>query len=263
MSHTANANEFLEVSGDELRAIVRDDSRPGLGELFACPLNDRFDLGFGHARADFPVRDVPAATVEQAAKIEERAANIDVRNIDVPVLVRTDRLLKPRSFLGRLAVVGMNQVRLFEHAIDAGGTHGDNVLVEHHEGQKAVAFKGILCMKVDDGLFLPVLKPAVARDVGVVFVGQAIASFPVMKLAGGKAHPGKESRGGDLGTLGPIADVIDELVANIVGDPGPVQRPPRLFFSWTCSSMSSATTSFLSWIFSRKRAMVRRWAESE
>lgn len=245
MSHAADPNELLEVSREELWAVIRDDSRTGLGVVLASPLKDRFDLRLGHARADFPVGDEAAATVEQAAKGEERAANVDVRNIDVPVLVRLQRLLKTRAFLGRFAVVRTNQGRLFEHAIDAGRADGDDVLVEHHEGQTAVAFEGILSLKVDDGLFLPVLKPAVAGHVGVVFVGQAVAAPPVMKLAGGQAQPGEESRGGDLGTIGPVADIIDELIADVVGNPGPLQRPPSPFFSWTCSSMSSATTSFL------------------
>src|SRR4051794_13033764 len=41
MSHSADADELLEVSGDELRAVVRDDPRPFAGVLLARPLDDR------------------------------------------------------------------------------------------------------------------------------------------------------------------------------------------------------------------------------
>src|SRR5271157_3760302 len=48
VSHSTYADELLEVSGDELRAVVRDD--PGLlaGILLPSPLDDRLHLGFGH-----------------------------------------------------------------------------------------------------------------------------------------------------------------------------------------------------------------------
>ena len=57
------------------------------GKPLARPLNDRLDVGLGHGLADLPVDDVPTAAVEEAAKIEERPGNVDVGDIDVPVLV--------------------------------------------------------------------------------------------------------------------------------------------------------------------------------
>ena len=42
-------------------------------------------------------------------------------------------------------------------------------------------------------------------------------------------------------------------------NPGLGQSPPSSFFSWICSSISSATTSFLRWSLSRSAAMVRRY----
>ena len=36
--------------------------------------------------------DEPAAAIEQAAQVEERAGDIDVRDVDVPVFVRPQRL---------------------------------------------------------------------------------------------------------------------------------------------------------------------------
>ena len=94
MSHSADPDELLEVLGDELRPVVRDDPGPRIGIPLAGPLDDRLDLGFGHALADLPVDDEPAAAIEQAAEVEERAGDVDVGDIDVPVLVGPKRLLE-------------------------------------------------------------------------------------------------------------------------------------------------------------------------
>src|SRR5256886_6393684 len=94
MSHSADPDELLEVLGDELRPVVRDDPGPRVGMTLACPLNDRLDLGLGHALADLPVDDVPAAAVEQATEVEERAGDVDVRDVVVPVLMHPERLLE-------------------------------------------------------------------------------------------------------------------------------------------------------------------------
>lgn len=98
MSHAADPDELLEVPGDELRPVVRDDPGPLAGEAFAGPLEDRLDLGFGHALAELPVDDEPAAAVEQAAEVEEGAGDVDVGDVDVPVLVRLQRLHEALSF---------------------------------------------------------------------------------------------------------------------------------------------------------------------
>lgn len=76
MGHAAHPYELLEDPRDEPRAVVLDDLRPGLWELFPCPLNDRFHVDVHYAQADFPVRDVSAAAVEQAAELGGRATNV-------------------------------------------------------------------------------------------------------------------------------------------------------------------------------------------
>jgi hypothetical protein len=88
MGHTANANELLEVPGDELRPIVGDDPRCHVGELLTCPLDDLLDVGLGHGLAQLPMDQVSATAIQEAAQVVERAGDIDVRDIDVPVFVR-------------------------------------------------------------------------------------------------------------------------------------------------------------------------------
>ncbi len=46
------------------------------------------------------------------------------------------------------------------------------------------------------------------------------------------------------------------------GEPRPFQGSPSSFFSWTCSSISSARTSFLRWSLSRRAVMVRSLASA-
>ncbi len=42
--------------------------------------------------------DVPAAAVEQAAEVEESAGDVDVRDVDMPVLMDAKRLLEAFPF---------------------------------------------------------------------------------------------------------------------------------------------------------------------
>src|SRR3954453_19738968 len=103
VSHAADADQLLEVPGDELRAVVRDDPGPLAGVLLARPLDDRLHLGFGHGLADLPVDDEPAVAVEDAAQEEECPADINMRDIDMPVLMRQERLLEALALLGGLS----------------------------------------------------------------------------------------------------------------------------------------------------------------
>src|SRR5262249_49027656 len=133
MCHTADADELLEVPGDELRPVVRDDQGPRVGEPLARPLDDRLDFGFGHALPDLPVDDESTVAVEEAAEVEERPGDIDVRDINMPVLVGPQGLLKARPFERWFAVMYAYQTGVAEDAVDARGADGDDLGVEHHE----------------------------------------------------------------------------------------------------------------------------------
>src|ERR1700722_20180257 len=94
VSHTAYADKLLEVPGDELGAVVRDDPGPLAGKLLARPLEDRLHFGFGNGLADLPVDDKPAVAVEDTAQKKECTADVNIRYIDMPVLMRPQRLLE-------------------------------------------------------------------------------------------------------------------------------------------------------------------------
>src|SRR6185312_6491826 len=139
----------------------------------------------------------------------------------------------------------------------AGGAAGDDVLVEHHEGQAAVALQREQGVEVEDGLSLLDFEPVVARDPSVVLIGLAVAVLPRVPLAGGQAEPQQEAGDGDAGLVGPAVDEIDDAVAGVVGNPEAVQGPPSAFFSSTCSSISSDRTSCLRWSLAWRSAICR------
>ena len=141
--------------------------------------------------------------------------------------------------------MAVEQARRLEDAVNAGRAARGDVLVEHHEGQAAVALQREPGVEVEDGLFFLGLEPVVAGDPGVVLIGLTVAVLPGVPLGGGQAQPQQEAGDGDAGLAGPVVDEIDDLVAGVVGNPEAVQSSPRAFFSWTCSSMSSERTSCL------------------
>ena len=105
-------------------------------------------------------------------------------------------------------------------------------------------------MKLNDRLLFPVFEPPVAWDPAVVLVDLAITLSPIVELAQTDADPLDELLGRDLRLVRPIPNIVDNLIASIVGNPGSGQSSPSTFFSLTCSSSSSATTSFLRWSLS-------------
>lgn len=77
----------------------------------------------------------------------------DIGNIDVPVLVRLQRLLETAPLARRLTFAVRQQSRLFQHTPYAGRTHGHDVRIDHHERQPPITFQRILQMEADDGSF--------------------------------------------------------------------------------------------------------------
>lgn len=110
-------------------------------------------------------------------------------------------------------------VPFFEGAAHLRSSRPAAFVVEHHEGQSAIAFEGMAVVEVDDGGMLPVFEPVVAGDLAVVLVDLAVAVFPGVELAGRQFEPGEEGFGGGFGAVGPVADVVDHGVAGVMGNP--------------------------------------------
>ena len=136
----------------------------------------------------------PAASVEESAEVEERPGDVDIRCVEMPVLVGPEGLLKAIRFERAFTVVCLQQSGIAEHAVSTAGADGDDV-VEHHEGEPAVAFQGMSGVEVQGGCLLSVLEPPIAGDQRVMLVGQAEPGALVVGLAGGR-HLAKRRKAG-------------------------------------------------------------------
>ena len=220
MSHAGQPDELLEVLGDELRAVIENAPRLGLRKLLTGSLQDDIHVFLGHGLAQFPVYDEAAAAVQDAAQVVERTVQIDVGDIDMPVLMRYQGLQEALALTAAFGVPAFHQTGGAQHAVDAAGAEGNDILVKHHKGQATVAFQGIVQVKLDDCLLLPVFEPEVTGDQAIVFIDFAIAALPFVVLTGSYAQPLDESRYGDAALLRPVTDEVDNGITGIMGNPG-------------------------------------------
>src|SRR5277367_200319 len=176
------------------------------------------------------------------------------------MFVWPNRLLKSRAFL-RWRRGPAEQTGGLEYAVNARRAGGHDVAVEHHVGQLPVALQWKLATEVDDGAFLRIGQPMIAGHPGVVLVDAAEPLLPVEELAATNAQPGDEPGLGQFGERRILAHVIDDLVAEVVGDPVGRQGSPRLFFRSICSSMRRAMTPSLR-CSRASRASIRFWRSS-
>src|SRR5271168_4964901 len=64
-----------------------------------CSLARSRTVSLGHPLAKIPMNQETAVAIQDAAQVVERRANVQVGNIDMPMLVRLRRLFKTRPFL--------------------------------------------------------------------------------------------------------------------------------------------------------------------
>ena len=99
MRHTGQPDELFKILGDELRAVVRYNPGARFRKLLLRLLKDDLDIRLLHLLPDLPVGDKTTAAVKKAAQIVKRAANVDVRNVYVPMFVGLKRLNKASALL--------------------------------------------------------------------------------------------------------------------------------------------------------------------
>jgi hypothetical protein len=87
VGHAWDSEEFFEVLGNKLGSVVADDSRAGLGELLPSALEDALDVALRRGLAELPMHNGTARLIMDRAEVIERACNIDIRDVDVPMLV--------------------------------------------------------------------------------------------------------------------------------------------------------------------------------
>jgi len=220
MRHASHPDELFEILGNELRAVVGNDPWCGVGKFLPGPLQNDLHVFLAHRLAQLPVDDIAAASVKDAAQVIESAAEIDVSNIDMPMLMGLQRLHKTGPLLGCFTVPAPQQIGGAQDTINATGADGNHIAIEHHKGQASVAFQRMLQEKADNGPLLPVFEPEVTGNQGVMLIGLTVAILPVIILAGSVAQPGDKTRHSDAGALSPALDEVNDHIANIVGNPG-------------------------------------------
>ncbi len=109
--HARQPDEFFEVLGNELRTVVRDNPWTSLRKLLFGPLDDDFNVRFQHPLPDLPVDDEAAATVHDAAEVIKLAADVQIRDIYMPVFVRLKRLNESGALLAGFLVPLLQEPR--------------------------------------------------------------------------------------------------------------------------------------------------------
>src|SRR5215467_538188 len=67
-------------------------------------LQDHFDIGFSHRLTQIPIHEETTESIQNAAQVIEGAAQVDVGNVDMPVLMGLQRLLETGSLARWLAL---------------------------------------------------------------------------------------------------------------------------------------------------------------
>ncbi len=166
--------------------------------------------------------------------------------VDVPMLVRLERLDETRPLERRLGVPAIEHASGLEDAVDRGRAHSDHVGVEHHERQASVALRRMCVVMGENRLSLHRGEPVVARYQAVVRVHRTVARRPAIELRGGDIQAREHPAHGQLGAVTEAPHEIDDRVAKIWGYPSLFQRSPSFFFSARYSSDTSAMmASFL------------------
>ena len=165
-------------------------------------LRDDLDVGLGHGLPQLPGNDRARAAVEQRAEVEEGPGDVDIADIDVPVIMRGERLHKAGAFKRALRLPAIEQSGALEHAVGTlMGSTAHDVAIKHHEGEPAIALQRELMVEVNDGILFPLLEPVITGNHNVVFVGcvpiEAIS--PLIILGAGEFNLAHQAQQADLG----------------------------------------------------------------
>lgn len=238
-----DTDELFEVLGRELRSVVADDSGPGFGVSFPCPLQDDLRVGLFHLLADVPGDNGPRAAVEHGAEVVEGSSDVHIGKVHMPMFMGLKRLHEAFAFFRGGRVAPSDQTGGLEHTVGCRWTDCGNVLVEHHERQPPIAFQRVLFGIFHDGGPLLRIDPMVTGNQGVVFVRLAVAVFPLVEFPGGESEPTQHQDQCQPGQQPVVLDEVDDLVPQVMRDPVSVQLSPHSFFVRMRSSMISAMTS--------------------
>ena len=67
MRHTRDADEFLEILGNKLWPVIRNNPWPGFGKFLLGASQDDLHIHFRHLFPDLPMDNETAASIEETA----------------------------------------------------------------------------------------------------------------------------------------------------------------------------------------------------
>ena len=129
------------------------------------------------------------------------------------MVMRLERLLKPRSLLAWAMRAPAQQAGPKQHPVGGGGADGYYIFIEHEIGNPAITSLQIFGAITDDGLSFPLQNPVFFGDRSIVFIGLSESFFPITKAVATQATPGDELGFGQLSALVPVVDDGDDFIA--------------------------------------------------
>src|SRR5215207_3187524 len=101
---------------------------------------------------------------EQPSSSAQSPRDGDLRDIDVPVLMRGERLHKAGAFQRGLRLPAIEPPGALEHPVGTRGAHRYDVAIKHHESKPVIALQRKLMVEVDDRILLPLLEPVITGN---------------------------------------------------------------------------------------------------
>src|ERR687896_411292 len=107
VGHLAQPDKFFEILSNKLGPVVRNDARVRTRYLLTGRLQHDLDPRGSHGLLQSPVHNKAAVAIQHAAQIIERTSDVEIGDIDVPVLMGGGGLLKALTFRADLDLPGL------------------------------------------------------------------------------------------------------------------------------------------------------------
>ena len=168
------------------------------------------------------MNQVTTCSIQHTDQIVKCATNIHIADVDMPMFVSRERLLKTLTFATRCTVSPLKATCLSQHTVNRCRAGRNNISIHHHVREPTIAFVGLFGMEGENRLLFPLFQPMVAWYECIVFIHFSIPPPPVIKLACADADPFHQISRRQFGPLAPLPDVIDDFVAHIMRNPSSV-----------------------------------------
>ena len=135
------------------------------------------------------------------------------------MLVGLERLLETGPSLRGAAGPPIQATCGSLHAVHACTTDGDDVPVDHHEGEPAIPVERMPLVQAENRLLLVRSEPVDSGDPAVVLIGLPVPCLPGVELDPLETEPRDEPDRRDHGSLGPLGGEVGGTVAHLDGNP--------------------------------------------